>query len=215
MCNRYGYQNPLSKLIAEFSDLGPIRWDRLEPNAPLDQIRPTDRAPVIRLTREADLKLVQLRWGLVPWFHKVVLKDFKGLNTNARSETVSTLASFKGPYARRRCLVPATQYFEWTTDPANPKGRKPMWRFTVPDQPTFAFAGLWEHAQLPEGPLESFVFLTSAPGPDQSPYHDRKPVVLRRDQWDEWLDPSNDMAQGFIGPPAGTLLVEPFTEVTG
>jgi putative SOS response-associated peptidase YedK len=50
------------------------------------------------------------------------------------------------PYSRRRrCLVPATQYFEWTTNPADPKGRKLMWRFTVPDQPIFALAGLWDY----------------------------------------------------------------------
>src|SRR5579859_2239786 len=120
MCNRYGYQHPLNALPDEFSDLGPIRWDGLAPNAPLDQIRPTDRAPIIRPV-DSVLELAVIRCGLVPWFHKGPLKDFKGLNTNARSETVSTLANFKGPYARRRCLVPATQYFEWTTDPANPK----------------------------------------------------------------------------------------------
>jgi hypothetical protein len=47
MCNRYGNQNPLSRIIAEFSDLAPINWDKLERNAPLDQIRPTDRAPTL------------------------------------------------------------------------------------------------------------------------------------------------------------------------
>jgi putative SOS response-associated peptidase YedK len=212
MCNRYGYQNPISRLIDEFSALGPINWDEALRNAPLDQIRPTDRAPIIRADREGTLELVERRWGLVPWFHKGSLKEFRGLNTNARSETVARLASFKGPYARRRCLVPATQYFEWTTDPANPKGRKLMWRFTVPGQPTFAFAGLWEYAHLADGPLESFVFLTSAPGPDQARYHDREPVVLRPDQWAQWLNPENDMAPTFTGAAAGALNVEPFTD---
>ena len=150
--------------------------------------------------------------GPCPLVSQGPLKDFKGLNTNARAETVSTLPSFKGPYGRRRCLVPATQYFEWTTDQANPKGRKLMWRFAVPGQTTFALAGLWERAQLPEGSIETFVFLTSAPGPDQALYHNREPVVLRRDQWGAWLDPGNDMAPGFRGSPAGSLIVERFTE---
>jgi len=109
--------------------------------------------------------------------------------------------------------VPATQYFEWTTDPANPKGRKLMWRFTVPGQTTFALAGMWERATLQEGPLESFTFLTSAPGPDQALYHNREPVVLRRDQWAEWLNPANDMAVDFRGSPIGSLKVDQFTEV--
>jgi putative SOS response-associated peptidase YedK len=63
-----------------------------------------------------------------------------------------------------------------------------------------------------DGPIENFVFLTSRPGPDQSPYQDCEPVVLRRDQWGEWLNPANDMAPSFRGSPAGSLTVEPFTE---
>lgn len=212
MCNRYGYQHPFNALVSEFSELGPIRWEGHQPNVLLDQIRPTDRAPVIRKARDGALELVELRWGLVPWFHKKPMKEFKSLNTNARAETVATLASFKGPYSRRRCLVPATQYFEWTTDPSNPKGKKLMWRFTPVGQPIFAFAGLWEHAETADGPIESFTFLTSAPGADQSPYHDREPVVLRRDQRAAWLDPANDMAATFTGSPPATLRVERFDE---
>jgi putative SOS response-associated peptidase YedK len=83
----------------------------------------------------------------------------------------------------------------------------------VPGQTAFAFASLWEYARLPEGPLESFVFLTSPPGPDQAVYHNREPVVLRRDQWTKWLDLANDMAASFRGSPAGSLNVEPFSEV--
>jgi putative SOS response-associated peptidase YedK len=69
MCNRYGYQHPLSAIPDEFSDLGPIRWDGLSPNAPLDQMRPTDRTPIIRPVDGA-LELTMIRWGPVPWFHK-------------------------------------------------------------------------------------------------------------------------------------------------
>jgi hypothetical protein len=130
MCDRYGYQHPYNRLVDEFSDVRPVQWAGGEPNAPSDQIRPTERAPILRPVADG-LELVELRWGLIPWFHKGALKDFRGgLNTNARSETVSTLASFKGPYAHRRCLVPANYYFEWTGE----KRRKTMWKFTVPAQ---------------------------------------------------------------------------------
>jgi putative SOS response-associated peptidase YedK len=207
VCNRYGYQHPYSRLVAEFSDLGPVLWDRLEPNAPRDEIRPTDSAPIIR-TADGGVELVERRWGMVPWFHKKSMAEWKGLNTNARSETVSTLATFKDPYARRRCLVPATHFFEWTADPGDPNGRKLMWRFTVPAQPVFAFPGLWDVARTADGPIESFTLLTSAPGPDAAPYHNRQPVILRRDQWAQWLDPANDIAAGFTGSPAGTMAVE-------
>jgi putative SOS response-associated peptidase YedK len=210
VCNRYGYLNPLARLAEEFSRLGPIRWSGLEPNAPRDQIRPTDPAPIIREGRDRALEVVELRWGLVPWFHKAPLKAFRGLNTNARAETVGATASFKGPYGRRRALVPATQYYEWTENPDAPKGRKLMWKFTVTDQPVFAMAGLWEHAQTADGPVESFALLTCPAGPDVTPYHDRQPAILRPDQWAAWMDPANDMAPRFTGSPAGTIAVERF-----
>jgi putative SOS response-associated peptidase YedK len=62
MCNRYGYNHPLQRLIDEFSKLGSISWDQLEPNAPLDQIRPTDRTPIIRPVDGA-LELRMVRWA--------------------------------------------------------------------------------------------------------------------------------------------------------
>jgi putative SOS response-associated peptidase YedK len=218
MCNRYGYNNPLAALQQTYSELAPVRWDGAEPNAPLDQIRPTDRAPIVR-PAAGGLELVMVRWGLVSSTWRGSLKawtaELRGNPlTNARSEGVASNKAFRGPYASRRCLVPASNYFEWTADPERPKGRKLMWRFSVPAQPTFAFPGIWDHAGTEDGPLDSFTLLTSAPGPDQAPYHNRQPVILRRDQWSEWLDPRNDMAPSFRGSPAGTIAAERFVEAS-
>jgi putative SOS response-associated peptidase YedK len=132
--------------------------------------------------------------------------------TNARAETVATTSTFRDAYAARRCLVPATNYFEWTTDPERPKGKKLMWRFAVPAQPVFAFPGLWDHAETADGPVDSFTLLTSAPGPNQASYHNRQPVILQRAQWSDWLNPANDVAPSFKGSPAGTIAVERFVE---
>lgn len=223
MCNRYGYRHPLNALIDEFSEIGPVRWDRLEPNQPLDQIRPTDRAPVIRRTEEG-AELAMLRWGLIPSFWTGPAGEWgrfrnartgrveKNPFTNARSESISKTSAYQGAYAHGRCLIPATEYFEWTRDPQTPKGRSLMWKFTVPGQPVFAFAGIWDRARTADGVVESFALLTSAPGPDQARYHEREPVVLARTQWAAWLDPANDMARTFKGSAAGSLSVEPFVE---
>jgi putative SOS response-associated peptidase YedK len=89
-----------------------------------------------------------------------------------------------------------------------------MWRFSLLDQPTFCFPGLWDHAETADGPVDSFTLLTSAPGPDQTPYHNRQPVVLERSQWSDWLDPRKDMASTFNGSPAGTITVERFAEAS-
>ena len=217
MCNRYGYNHPLKRLIDEFSTLGLIRWNGLQPNAPLDQIRPTDRAPVIRPVG-GELTLDMLRWGLIPntWHGpvKAWTAQLRGNPlTNARAETVATASAFRDAYAARRCLVPATNYFEWTTDPERPKAKKLMWRFTVPAQDVFAFPGVWDHAKTADGPVDSFTLLTSAPGPDQAPYHNRQPVILERADWDDWLNPANDMAPSFKGSPAGTITVERFVDM--
>jgi putative SOS response-associated peptidase YedK len=216
MCNRYGYNNPLKRLVEEFSDVGPIRWNGLEPNAPLDQIRPTDRAPIIRAV-DGETTLDMVRWGIVPNTWRGPVKAWTAQLrgnplTNARAETVATTSTFRDAYAARRCLVPATNYFEWTADSERPKGKKLMWRFTVPSQPVFAFPGIWDHAETADGPLDSFALLTSAPGPDQAPYHTRQPVILERAQWDDWLDVKNDMAPSFRGSPVGSVAVERFVE---
>jgi len=186
----------------------------LEPNAPLDQIRPTDRAPIIRAVG-GETTLDMVRWGIVPNTWRGPIKAWTAQLrgnplTNARAETVSTTSTFRDAYAARRCLVPATNYFEWTTDPERPKGKKLMWRFTVPGQEVFAFPGIWDHAEAADGPLNSFTLLTCPPGPDQAPFHNRQPVILERGQWDDWLDVKNDMAPSFQGSPAGAIAVERF-----
>lgn len=201
MCNRYGYRHPYNRLVAEFSEIGPVRWSGAEPNAPRDHIRPTNLAPVLRSHAEGGLELIDLRWGLVPFFHKKPPADWKMLGTNARAETVAATGMYRGAYARRRCLAPATHYFEWTGE----KGAKTMWRFHLPQQEIFAFAGLWDRAGPEREEYESFTLLTSAPGPDQAPYHNRQPVILERSQWAAWLDPANHLAPSFLGSPAGTI----------
>jgi putative SOS response-associated peptidase YedK len=87
-----------------------------------------------------------------------------------------------------------------------------MWKFTAPSQEVFAFPGVWDHAETADGPVTSFTLLTSAPGPDQMPYHNRQPVILERAQWADWLDARNDMAPAFKGSAAGSIAVGRFVE---
>jgi putative SOS response-associated peptidase YedK len=120
MCNRYGYLAPVSRLADAFSQTRiPLRFkDGAIPNIePREHIRPTNTAPIIRpLDRDdptAGVELVDARWWLVPFFHKKTVKEWKPMCTNARSETVATTAAFREPYKRRRCLVPATHFYEF------------------------------------------------------------------------------------------------------
>lgn len=203
MCNRYGIRAPLHSMVEELSQLKiPLVFPTGRPNLqPREDIRPTNTAPILRPV-DGGVELVERRWDLVPWFHKGPVKAKKYLCTNARSETVATTAAFREAFKRRRCLVPASHYFEWTGE----KGSKVKWKFTVADQPWFCFPGLWDRATTEDGEVESFTLLTCAPGADCSPYHNRQPIILRREHWGEWLDPSRPVEQALQPLPAGSVM---------
>lgn len=197
MCNRYGYQAPVSRLADAFSEIRiPLIFPegRVPNIEPREHIRPTNNAWIVRpldpTAPELGVELAELRWWLVPFFHKGSVKDWKPMCTNARAESVATTATFREPFRRRRCLVPATHFFEWTGE----KGAKTMWRFTRTGADLFCFAGLWDRAHTADGPIESFTILTCAPGPDAAPYHTRQPVILEPEQWGPWLDLAGDAA---------------------
>lgn len=212
MCNRYRNRLGWTDYAEDFSELKiPLVFpdpDRKANLQPRDDIRPTNRAPIVRPVDpdnpQAGVHIDEVRWGLVPWFHKGALKDWKFLGTNARSETVTTTRMYRDSYARRRCLVPADGFYEWTGE----KRAKTKWLFTRPDGGWFAFPGLWDRWDGPDGPLESFTLMTTAPGPDAAKYHDRQPVILERKDWARWLDLSEDPADLLHGSPEGDLKVE-------
>jgi putative SOS response-associated peptidase YedK len=215
MCNRFGYLAPISRLVDEFSQVRiPLVFkDGAIPNIePREHIRPTNTAPIIRPLDRADpsagVEMVDARWWLIPFFHRKSVKEWKPMCTNARAETVATASTFREAFKRRRCLVPATHFFEWTGD----KGAKTMWRFTKANSDIFCFPGLWDVAETTDGRIESFTIVTTAPGPDCEPYHNRQPVVLEPEQWATWLDPSADPAPCLRAGLAGVIAVERATE---
>jgi len=182
MCNRYGYNSPHHRLREVFGQFDlPFRWPEAAPNlAPLEEIRPTDPAPIVRAFEDG-VRLDQMRWGFEPATPKA------GPVINFRSEGRR--------FAEGRCLIPATHFFEFTGD----KYPKTKWRVTVPDQDIFCFAGLARD--------ERFTMLTCEPGPDIAPYHNRQPVILPRSDWADWVHTARP--QPTLGPsPAGTLAVE-------
>lgn len=215
MCNRYGYAAPVSRLADEFSQIRvPLHWANGQiPNLqPRPDIRPTNTAPILRpvdaAVPAAGLELQELRWWLVPFFHKKPLSDWKAMCTNAKCETIHTSAAFREAYKRRRCIVPADSFFEWTAlDPEKPKGPKQKWRVTAKDREIFFFAGLWDQAHPADhdGPLQSFTLATCGPGEDIKPYHQRQPVILDAEQAMTWLQLDGPGRELLQPSPAGTL----------
>ena len=124
-------------------------------------------------------------------------KDLKGVYKmiNARAETIATKPAFKGPYRRRRCLLPADGYYEWKTV----AGRKQPWFFAMKDGEPFCFAGLWERWQPPEGdPVETCTIITTDANALGAEVHHRMPVILPRNAYAPWLDPLIDRAEAIL-----------------
>ena len=187
MCNDYGNRVPYSVYVEEFAHLRiPLVFPPPEaaPNLePRDEIWPTDTAPVIR-PAEGGVAFLQLPWGLAPG--------------RPGSRAVINLRSEGRAFARGRCLVPASHYYEFT----GTRSPKTRWRFTRIGQEWFCFAGL-----LGRGPggTDAFALLTADAGPDVAAHHDRQPVVLEHDAWAGWLDGSAPAATLLRPSAAGTL----------
>jgi putative SOS response-associated peptidase YedK len=168
---------------------------------------------------DATRVLSLVRWGLVPsWADDPKLGDRM---INARAESIATKPAFRRAFAKRRCIVPADAFYEWKVGerPAREHGasagrRAPRQPYCVRrrDGEPLAFAGLWEiwrdpavaDPDAPDAWLRTCTVITTRANGVLAPIHDRMPVVLGEDHWDEWLDPVNhDVAalEGLLVPP--------------
>lgn len=216
MCNEFRFTDTRAAIEQAFSQIQvPIRWTGAPSNRPPEEpIRPTDRATIIRPIDAADpragLEGLDIRWWLVPSFHKGPVKDWRAMCTNAKFETVNTAPTFRNAYKARRCLVPLTSFVEYSEPEGWRKGQPKMRHEITWGGGIRYFAGLWEQshpADMPEG-LESFTFVTAPACPDVEPIHDRTPAVLTIDKGMEWLDLCGPGKQGFEEPAcAGTYTV--------
>jgi putative SOS response-associated peptidase YedK len=135
-----------------------------------------------------------LRWGLVPSWSK----DAKGgaRMINARAETVAVKPAFRGAFARRRCIIPADGYYEWQAA-ADEKVKQPFYIYRS-DGGILAFAGiyeLWRDGSLPPDHEDAWLWTTSIITTEATDeigrIHDRTPMVVPQQSWDDWLDPAN------------------------
>lgn len=157
---------------------------------PRYNIAPTDEVPAVveRATEDAvTRKLVGLRWGLVPSWAKSPTASM----INARVETVTTKPSFRKAAAVRRCLLPALGYYEWTTErPAGGGKAVKQPYFFSPAEGLLACAGIYEFWRSPTGWLASAAIITTEATDDVGWVHDRMPMTVPSDHWDDWLDPT-------------------------
>jgi putative SOS response-associated peptidase YedK len=171
-------------------------------------IAPTQQAPVIRLDREGQREAAMLRWGLVPSW----AKDLKSGNRmiNARSEGIETRPAFREAVQRRRCIVPASGFFEWK----DLGQRKQPFAVTIPDERLFGLAGLWERWKRGEGDyVETFTIVTTEANTSVAEIHDRMPVVIAHASIDTWLAAPAQDALKLLRPYEGAMTLRPVRKV--
>ena len=173
-------------------------------------IAPTQEAPVVRANAQGEREVAMLRWGLVPFWAKDPAIGNRMIN--ARSETAADKPSFRAAFKSRRCVIPATGFFEWKGEP----GHKQPYAITAADQPLFAIAGLWESWQPKEGdPVETFTILTTDANDAIAPVHDRMPVILPADGIETWLTAAPKQAQALLLPYPGPVSIRAVSKLVG
>lgn len=118
-----------------------------------------------------------VRWGLVPHWAKDASMGAR--MNNARAETVAEKPAFRDAYRRRRCLIPASGFYEWKSEFGL---RQPYYIHPAQDEP-FAFAGLWEQWRE----LQTCTVITTNANAKMAAVHDRMPVIVARDDYAAWL----------------------------
>ena len=179
MCGRYRLSRR-KQLVEEYFDApGDGDW------SPRYNMAPTQPVPVIRQHPEEPKRVFSLmHWGLVPSWAKDISGSARMIN--ARSETAATKPAFRDPLRFRRCLIPTDGFYEWRRTGAT----KQPFCFEINEGGLFAFAGLWDGWRNPRGEwLKSCSILTTTPNAVTAPIHDRMPVILKKNDYDLWLDP--------------------------
>lgn len=179
MCGRFTLSALLEQIIERFE------VQIIEKEVPVSyNIAPSQPVDVITV-RDGVRVLSAFRWGLVPSWSKGPSSGAPLIN--ARAETLAAKPSFRPAFLQRRCLIPATGFYEWQ---GQGKAKQPM-LLQIPGSELFAFAGLWEEWRSPDGSmLRSCCIVTTEANDNISDIHERMPVMLRPEDEAAWLDPS-------------------------
>lgn len=206
MCGRFVSATSPGE-IADYFGAALVGETLSEPNY---NVAPSVQVPVV--TESSDGRSLDLmRWGLIPFWAKSASIGYKMIN--ARVETVAEKSAFRSAVKRRRCIIPADAFYEWTSvaDPAAKKPRKQPWCIQRNDGAPFAFGGLYEYWKDPDGDgtkIVSCSILTRAATDVMQPIHDRMPLMIPPTLWQDWLDVENENAPALleaIDPPPDEL----------
>lgn len=189
MCGRYVVAYDPDTLVSGFS------LTRIQPFPRRWNVAPQSPVPVVFETKEGERVGELMRWGLIPHWAKDESIGSK-LN-NARVESMAEKPSFRQAVRRRRCLLPASGYYEWQPI-AQPSGKpvKQPWYISPKAEPFFAMAGLFEAWRASDADAASPWLLTCCvvttdASPGLASIHDRMPAMIAREHWAAWLARAN------------------------
>jgi len=153
--------------------------------APRFNIAPTQ--PILAIPNDGQNRADFFIWGLIPSWAKD--PSIGNRLINARGETLAEKPSFRGSYKYKRCLILADGFYEWKSQPGA-KGKVPHF-IHMKDRQPFAFAGLWDEWNSPDGSqIRSCTIVTIEPNELMAPIHNRMPLILPRDAYAQWIDPA-------------------------
>ena len=168
----------------------PLDWE------PRYNIAPLQTVPVVRQSaKRGKYEVALMRWGLVPsWADDPKIGNRM---INARAEGIEDKPSFRKPIRSRRCLVIADGFYEWKANPG--KKTKTPYFIHMKDRNPFAFAGLWDSWESPDGSsLKTCTIITTGPNELMATLHDRMPVILHPRDYAKWLDTSPQTPENLL-----------------
>ncbi len=204
MCGRFALASKASTLSTQFDT---NICDTLTPRF---NIAPSQKIIVLRTRNHHQRREpALLTWGLVPSWAKD--QSIGARLTNARSETAFTKPSFRDSFCRRRCLIPATGFYEWTT---SGKRKQPYHVRLISNEP-FGIGGLWDKWEQNGVTIETCTILTCSANQAMQHLHPRMPVIVQPERYDAWLDPATelkDLSQDLLPFPKETTVISPVSD---
>ena len=197
MCTRYYYDNsnPDLREIANRVESLPLTQEMVSnfgiPVITNGEVHPSELAPVIAPNKNGQMCFFAMKWGFnIPALNPASTEPKNLLYINARSETAREKKNFKESWELRRCIVPASYYFEWKhiKDPNNKTVKKDKYLIQPQNMDITYLAGLYRI----ENNYPVFTVLTMPPSEEIAKIHDRMPVIFPKDQIENWINPKAD-----------------------
>ena len=210
MCGRF-YRHEINADL-QLPDF-PVTFTFEDGNAPAAyNIAPTQSIPIWRASENRqDFEIVNARWGLVPYWYRKPLQEFKLTTFNARSEKAHESNVFKQPLSKKRCIIPASGFYEWMGE----KGNKQPVAISLKNRRHFFFAGLWDKTTIDGEAITSCTIMTTEPNAMMKDIHNRMPVIIGLHHLHDWLF-GGEVPEGVFEPyDSGAMTSWPVGKAVG